>query len=70
MANKKASPHPCAVLFVLIGWTKRYDGTEVVKGNHKFLNKHPIDNAEARAFICQEDGYYRSYADLPTFVRL
>lgn len=45
-----------AVLFVLIGWARRYDGTEAVVGGHKYLPGHPTDNAEAKAFVRQRDG--------------
>jgi 5-methylcytosine-specific restriction endonuclease McrA len=46
------------VLFVLIGWARRYDGTEAVVGGHKYLPGHPKDNAEAHAFVRQDDGAY------------
>ena len=48
-----AEPYP--ILFVLIGWTHRYDGTEPVRGNHAFLHKNPRDNSEACAFLPGKD---------------
>jgi hypothetical protein len=42
------------VLFVLIGWTHRYDGTEAVSGRHRYLLKNPRDNSEAKAFLLQD----------------
>ena len=47
-----------AVLFVLIGWARRYDGTESIAGNHAYLQEHPKDNAEIEAFVRQANGYY------------
>ena len=38
------------VLFVNIGWAERYDGTEDVHGNHRWLREHAGDNSEMRAF--------------------
>ena len=38
------------ILFALIGWTRRYNGTEPVIGGHGWLQSHPEDNWEARAF--------------------
>ena len=48
-----------AVLFVLIGWAERYEGDEVVIGNHKYLQDHPKNNMESKAFKKRGDGYYR-----------
>ena len=47
-----------AVVFVLIGWAHRYDGTEAITGNHAYLRDHPEDNSEAQAFVRHRDGYY------------
>ena len=47
-----------AVLFILIGWAQRYDGTEVVVGNHAYLKNHPKDNDEAKAFTKLGGSYY------------
>lgn len=46
------------VLFVLIGWALRYDGTESLIGSQEYLQAHPADNEEAKAFIRGSDGYY------------
>lgn len=50
--------HGRAVVFVLIGWAQRYDGTEAIIGNHRYLQDHPEDNSESQAFIQRDDGYY------------
>lgn len=55
MSRKSANS---AVLFVLIGWARRYDGTEAVVGGHKYLPGHPKDNAEANAFVRQKNGEF------------
>lgn len=47
-----------AVLFVLIGWARKYDGTEPITGNHRYLKDHPEDNSEASAFAARDDGFY------------
>jgi hypothetical protein len=47
------------VLFVLIGWAERYDGTEKVRGGHKYLQTHPGDNTEAKTFVRERGGYYQ-----------
>lgn len=54
----KRSKSRVPVLFVLIGWARRYDGTEAIIGNHAYLQEHPEDNAEAEAFCRHSDGYY------------
>lgn len=46
------------VLFVYIGWARRYDGTESIRGNFTYLKKHPKDNSEAEAFHRTRNGYY------------
>jgi hypothetical protein len=46
------------VLFVLIGWARRYDGTEAVIGSHKYLHDHPRDSEEAKAFVRQDDDMF------------
>lgn len=46
------------VLFVLIGWAQLYDGTEVVKGAHKYLESHARDSEEAEAFVQRDDGFF------------
>jgi predicted HNH restriction endonuclease len=46
------------VLFVLIGWARRYDGTEPVVGAHKYLDVHARDSEEAEAFVRQDDGLF------------
>src|SRR6478609_5682083 len=38
------------VLFVFIGWARRYDGSEAVTGAHAWLKRHPKKNWEAEAF--------------------
>lgn len=45
------------VLFVLIGWSERYDGTEVLIGNHRHLKGGPKVSGESKAFV-REDGMY------------
>ncbi len=47
-----------AVLFVLIGWADRYDGTESIIGGHGHLQNNPNNNSEMKAFVCNNDGYY------------
>lgn len=39
-----------AVLFVNVGWAKKYDGTETIVGNHRYLAKHGDDCSEGSAF--------------------
>lgn len=56
--TKKLKENP-AVLFVLIGWARYYDGTESMLGGHRYLRTNPDDNGEAQAFVKQSDGYYR-----------
>jgi hypothetical protein len=46
-----------AVLFVLIGWSKRYDGTEALIGNHRHLKTSAGESGESRAFV-RIDGAY------------
>jgi hypothetical protein len=36
-AFKKALGRDLPVLFVNIGWAIRYDGTEAIRGNHKYI---------------------------------
>lgn len=47
-----------AVLVVLIGWARNYDGTEAIAGGHRHLQANPDDNGEMQAFVQQSDGYY------------
>ena len=48
------------VLFVYIGWTYYYDGTEKVQGGHGFLQKiSREDTSEAFAFRKRDDGFLR-----------
>lgn len=39
------------VLFLLIGWTREYSGSELVIGAHEWLQANPSDNWEAKAFL-------------------
>ena len=56
--KSSASSSSRPVVFVLVGWARRYDGTEVITGNHAYLKDHPEDNSEAQAFVRHSDGYY------------
>jgi hypothetical protein len=47
-----------AVLFVLIGWGRRYDGTETIEGGHGYLAEHGDDCFEAKAFVRRRSNYY------------
>jgi len=47
-----------AVLFVLIGWAQRYDGTESIIGGHSYQNNNPGSNTEMAAFVSDSKGYY------------
>ena len=57
MVHRQKPPN-VPVLFVLIGWARRYDGTEPIIGYHAYLADHPHDNAEVQAFVRQPDGYF------------
>ncbi|MEI6208867.1 MAG: HNH endonuclease [Desulfuromonadales bacterium] len=57
MANLHKSSD-VAVLFVLIGWAQRYDGTESIVGGHSYLKNNPDNNTEMEAFISDNKGYY------------
>lgn len=57
MAGVAANQRP--VLVVLIGWAKRYDGTEAIVGGHAFLKDNPEDNGELQAFVRQPNGLFR-----------
>lgn len=46
------------VLFVYIGWTELYDGSELPEGAHAFLKERPEDAGEARAFA-KRGGLFR-----------
>lgn len=46
------------ILFVYIGWSRHYDGTETVKGTHGWLKTNPDDSSEGRAFIRDAEGRY------------
>lgn len=48
-----------AVLFVLIGWAIRYDGTELIRGGHRYLKRNPERSSEQKAFLLDDDGQYR-----------
>jgi 5-methylcytosine-specific restriction endonuclease McrA len=52
---KAALVSECDVLFVYIGWARRYDGTEPINGNFSWLKENV--GAEARAFL-SEAGYF------------
>lgn len=56
MKNKVMTAEP--VLFVLIGWAQRYDGTEAIVGGHDYLQDNPAENAELEAFVRQDDGKF------------
>ena len=58
-AASEAMKERLPVLFVHIGWARRYDGTEEIVGNFSYLQEHPKDNSEAHAFHRGQDGYYR-----------
>lgn len=58
MKHPKPSPGDPAVLFVNIGWSESYDGSEPVVGNHRFLAESPDDNGELFAFE-EHDGLVR-----------
>jgi predicted HNH restriction endonuclease len=45
-------------VFVYIGWASKYDGTEAIKGSHRWLRGHPFRNSEARAFKKDDDGFF------------
>jgi hypothetical protein len=47
-----------AVLFILIGWAERYDGTESIVGGHSYLQNNPNKNTERAAFVCDSKGFY------------
>lgn len=58
-ALRRALGEPLAVLFVFIGWTEKYDGTQLVVGSHEWLQGHPDDNWEMNAFKPGRDGTFR-----------
>jgi hypothetical protein len=56
-AFKRALANGSPVLFVNIGWAVRYDGTETIVGNHKYLRQHPgAKVGESAAFIAPHNG--------------
>ncbi len=54
----KATGGDKAVLFVLIGWTEKYNGSETPKGGHERLKGKPKNTGEAKAFK-KVGGLYR-----------
>lgn len=51
-----------SVLFILIGWARSYDGTETVQGGHAYLEDHPDDCGESKAFLRNTNGYFSCFA--------
>ena len=47
-----------AVLFVLVGWAIRYDGTEPIIGGNSYLQYNAENNTEMDAFVRDNKGYY------------
>jgi hypothetical protein len=48
------------VLFVNIGWSIYYNGTETITGNHKYIKEHPRAKVgESRAFVAANGRYFR-----------
>jgi hypothetical protein len=60
MTAKVVSIEP--VLFILIGWSRKYDGTEAPVGGHGYLKGSPRESAEMAAFIRQKNGKFSSGA--------
>lgn len=59
-ALKEAIVRDLPVLFVNIGWTVHYDGTEVVVGNHAYLQDHPGETVgESSAFARTNKSLFR-----------
>jgi hypothetical protein len=52
-----------AVLFVLIGWADRYDGTEPIIGGHRYLKNNQRNNTEMTAFVSNSTGYFNCGID-------
>lgn len=61
--KENAKAPTVAVLFVLIGWAQRYDGTELVQGGHRYLQGNHEDSTETQAFIRDNTGYCRCGID-------
>lgn len=58
-AFKDAIARDLPTLFVNIGWTIHYNGSEDVLGQHTFIKQHPGKTvSESRAFIA-DGGYFR-----------
>lgn len=59
-AFRKALGRDLPVLFVNVGWAIRYDGTETIRGNHKYIREHPgAAVGESGAFIAQDEGIFQ-----------
>lgn len=59
-AFKVALAGDLPVLFVNIGWAIRYDGTETIRGNHKYIRQNPgAAVGESSAFITQSNGIFQ-----------
>src|SRR5690349_4001527 len=53
-AFKRALTKEAPILFVNIGWAVRYDGTETIVGNHRYIRQNPGERVgESRAFIAK-----------------
>lgn len=57
MGRGKAEIGNRSVMFVDIAWARRYDGTEDVTGNHRWLQEHPNDSSEGASSASMKNGF-------------
>jgi hypothetical protein len=58
-AFKKALASDLPVLFVNIGWAIRYDGTEIILGNHGYIKEHPGAKVGESGAFARNNGLFR-----------
>jgi hypothetical protein len=58
--NDPSTSRGPAVLFVLVGWARAYDGETRIDGYHKYLRQGNGDDcSEMSMYIKEDDGYFR-----------
>jgi hypothetical protein len=57
-AFRKALASDLPVLFVNIGWAIRYDGTEIILGNHRYITENPGKKVGESGAFAQNNGLF------------
>jgi hypothetical protein len=69
-ALRKSVGSDLPILFINIGWAVRYDGTETIRGNHKYIREHPgAAVGESRAFVANHKRIFKcgiGYGKVPS----